>query len=245
MYLIIDIGNTYSKVAVFLRNEILEIKRVIISEVYNLVQYLKTKYTSITHTLISSVKEIDSIFPKHFLDSVIQLTSKTGVPFKNNYKTPKTLGADRKALVGAAFYEFPDTNVLIIDSGSCITYDFITNTGEYLGGGIAPGLQMRLKSLNNYTDKLPLLKVSNLTTTQIPLIGSSTEAAIYSGSLQGAIFEIEGMITSFKREYPTTKVILTGGDAIFLSKQLKSDIFVEPNFLLLGLNHLLNYTLQK
>ena len=172
---------------------------------------------------------------------VLSLDHNTIVPFTNLYTTPTTLGVDRIALVSNAVNKYPKQNALIIDAGTCITYDFVNNKGEYFGGSIAPGLFLRYKSLNDYTANLPLLKPKYPNT----FIGDSTENAIHAGVSNGLIAEINGVIEEFSNNYDPLVVILTGGDANFLSKRLKSSIFVDPNFLLHGLNYILEYTIDK
>ena len=165
------------------------------------------------------------------------LNSETKLPFKNLYKTPKTLGVDRIALVCASVEQFPDKNVLIIDAGTCITYDFINTKNEYLGGAISPGIRLRYQSLHNLTANLPLLE------TEMPenSIGNSTASSIHSGVVFGILKEIDGVIEDYQEKYSDLTVILTGGDAYFLSKQLKNSIFANSNFLLEGLNFILEY----
>lgn len=158
-------------------------------------------------------------------------------PYRNTYATTQTLGADRMALASAAFFKYPNTNTLVIDAGSCITYDFLNDYGEYLGGAISPGLRMRYKALNTFTARLPLLEPSE----PPELIGNATESSMHIGVVYGLSAEIDGMIDRYKSRYPTLTVILTGGDAQFLSKRLKNTIFALPNFLLEGLNQLLEY----
>ena len=139
------------------------------------------------------------------------------------------------ALVSASVQQFPKTMFLIIDAGTCITYDFITNDNEYLGGAISPGIQMRYQSLHNLTANLPLLS------TEMPenILGNSTNDSMHSGVVFGVIKEIDGVIDEYQEKYKDLTVILTGGDANFLSKQLKSSIFANSNFLLEGLNFIL------
>jgi len=168
---------------------------------------------------------------------VLELSHELKVPFKNSYKTPKTLGVDRIALVSASVDQFPDRNVLIIDAGTCITYDFKTNKNEYLGGAISPGVTLRYKALNNLTANLPLL----VTSQPKSIIGDSTEESIHSGVIIGVLKEIDGLVEYYKENYQDLTVILTGGDANFLSNQLKNSIFANSNFLLEGLNFLLDY----
>ena len=157
------------------------------------------------------------------------------MPFKNHYTTPETLGVDRMALVSAASKSFKKENVLIIDAGTCITYDFLNDENKYLGGAISPGVEMRYKSLHTFTAKLPLLKK------KMPqsFFGDSTEDAIHVGVVISVLNEIEGFISNYQKEYPNLRVILTGGDAHFLRDRIKNDIFANSNFLLEGLNYIL------
>ena len=165
------------------------------------------------------------------------LHPKLKISLKNLYTTPETLGLDRLALVAAATQHYPKTNALVIDAGTCITYDFVDANAHYFGGAISPGLKMRYKALNNQTAQLPLLQPSNLKS----YIGTSTEASIHSGVVHGIVQEIQGVISTYSSDYSDLTVILTGGDANFLCKQFKISIFANSNFLLEGLNFLLDY----
>ncbi|MCV6629972.1 MAG: type III pantothenate kinase, partial [Flavobacteriaceae bacterium] len=151
--------------------------------------------------------------------------------------TPNTLGIDRIALVSAAYAKYPNQNVLVIDAGSCITYDILSANGDYLGGAIAPGIEMRYKAMHQYTTKLPLLRQKE----PEHFIGDSTEKSMHVGVSFAIFCEIEGLLTEYKQYFKDLTVILTGGDAEFLSKRLKSSIFANLNFLLEGLNYLLEY----
>ena len=147
----------------------------------------------------------------------------------------QTLGHDRIALVSAAAVNFPGQNILIIDVGTCITYDFKNSKNEYLGGGISPGIQMRFKSLNSETSNLPLLTI-NLDN---KLLGDDTDSSINSGVINGVISEIDGLINQYQERFKNIKIILTGGDSDFLLNKIKNTIFADQNFLLKGLNYLL------
>ena len=122
-----------------------------------------------------------------------------------------------------------------MDAGTCITYDFVNSKNNYLGGAIAPGIDMRYKSLHTFTANLPLLKKKEVE----KIIGNTSKKAIHSGVIKGTLFEIEGVINQYQEKYEDLTVILTGGDAKFLSKNLKSTIFANSNFLLDGLNYIL------
>ncbi len=239
MNLIIDVGNSYVKLAVFEDSELIHREVVLIKDILEGIKLISNKYNSIKNAIISSVGKLNEkdikIIDKSF--NLLVLDSKTKLPYLNLYKTPKTLGVDRIALVSASVNQYPKANVLIIDAGTCITYDFVNTENEYLGGAISPGLRTRYKSLNNLTANLPLL------ITEMPnnIIGNSTEESIHSGIVNGILKEIDGVIQEYKQIYPDLTVILTGGDANFLSKQLKSSIFANSNFLLEGLNYILQF----
>ncbi|MFA5300654.1 MAG: type III pantothenate kinase, partial [Lutibacter sp.] len=171
--------------------------------------------------------------------NLIELDYNTKVPFLNNYATPKTLGVDRIALVSSAFSNYPNKNVLIIDAGTCITYDFINHEGNYYGGAISPGIEMRYKALHVFTEKLPLLRPELM----YQLVGDSTETSIHSGILNGVIGEIDSIVEKYRKKNTDLTVVLTGGDVNFLSNRLKNSIFANPNFLLEGLNTILTYNL--
>ncbi|MFZ3274966.1 MAG: type III pantothenate kinase, partial [Lutibacter sp.] len=194
-----------------------------------------------TSAIISSVGSVN----KSQIDelraeiSLIELDYDTKVPFVNKYATPKTLGVDRIALVSSAISKYPNKNVLIIDAGTCITYDFVNNEGNYFGGAISPGLQMRYKALNVFTENLPLLEPSEI----VELIGNSTETSIHSGIINGVINEIDGVIEQYRKKNTDLTIVLTGGDIKFLSNRLKNGIFANPNFLLEGLNTILTYNI--
>lgn len=239
MNLIIDVGNTLVKLAVFSGGK-LKVKETVKMNLFlECVKSLKKKHPLIKKAIISSVGRLSHNDLKH-IDThfdLVQLSSETKLPFKNLYETPKTLGVDRIALVCASVQQFSDKNVLIIDAGTCITYDFITHKNEYLGGAISPGIGIRYKSLNNLTANLPLLEI------KMPnnIIGASTNSSIHSGVINGVLKEIDGVIEEYAYKYSDLTIILTGGNANFLSKQLKSSIFANSNFLLEGLNHILQF----
>ncbi|MBQ0767987.1 MAG: type III pantothenate kinase [Bizionia sp.] len=239
MNLIIDIGNTQAKLAVFEGNKMLFRIQVDAENIFKKIKEIQENYQNIQKAIVSSVGKLDKnsfeTLKKDF--QLLILDHETPLPFKNLYSTPKTLGIDRIALVCASVEKYSNKNVLIIDAGTCITYDFITVDNHYLGGAISPGLRMRYKALHNQTAKLPLL------TSKEPeaLIGDSTESAMHSGVFNGVVFEIDGNIEAYRKKNNDLTVILTGGDAKMLSKQLKSSIFANSNFLLEGLNFILQF----
>jgi type III pantothenate kinase len=166
----------------------------------------------------------------------------TPVPLKNLYKSALTLGSDRLAASVGSYFYFPDKNVLTIDAGTCIKYNFVNIANEYLGGAISPGILMRLKSMHENTSALPIVTID---TSYTRLIGTSTTESILSGAMIGAACEIDGMIERYKSIYPGLQVVLTGGDAPYLSGQLKNRFFANQNILLTGLNAILNSQIEK
>ena len=241
MNLVIDIGNSKVKLAVF---ELDTIITTTVCDEINLLDEIKrisNKY-SITQSILSSVKDIKEEYQKEFnkLPLLIILNNNTPLPFKNLYTTPSTLGNDRIALAAAAVSLYPSKNCLVIDAGTCITYDFINSKNEYLGGAISPGIAMRYRSLHQYTVKLPLLNRNE----EFNLIGASTQESIHLGIINGVICEIEGVIAQYEEGFDDLTVVLTGGDTKFLSKQLKNSIFANQNFLLNGLNNILTFNNQ-
>ncbi|WP_417199973.1 type III pantothenate kinase [Bizionia sp.] len=239
MNLIIDVGNTSVKIAVFQADELIEKITCSLEAFENNFKNLLKKYPEINKSIVSSVGLLSNLQLETIKKRlhVLVLNAETPLPFINDYKTPQTLGVDRMALVSAAVKKYPYQNTLIMDAGTCITYDFITNQNQYLGGAISPGIRLRYTSLNNLTANLPLLTKEN----PKMIIGNTTNSAIHSGVVHGVLFEIDGVIQTYKEKFSDLTVILTGGDANFLSKQLKSSIFAHSNFLLEGLNHILQY----
>ncbi|KAA1243081.1 type III pantothenate kinase [Aquimarina sp. RZ0] len=239
MNLVIDIGNTSVKIGVFDKMVLVYKKTLMSNNLSETIPKITRDYPQVEKAIISSVSNVEEKDISMLTDvfDTILLDHTTLMPFANLYATPETLGVDRLALVAASVNQFPEKDVLIIDTGTCITYDFKNNKEEYLGGAIAPGLKLRYTSLNNFTSKLPLLEL------KLPRnhIGNSTNEAIHSGVVQGVLYEIEGAIAEYCNTYPDLTVILTGGDAHFLSKRLKNSIFATSNFLLEGLNNILAF----
>ena len=239
MNVIIDAGNTAVKLAVFDKGKMIFHQNAEVQHVARQVKEICDYYPKITHGIISSVGNLDHKVPAVLavFCEVHELSSASKTPFKNSYATPYTLGVDRMALATSAFYHSPKQNILVIDAGTCVTYDMVNDYGEYLGGGISPGLHMRYKALHEQTSKLPLLRPEEL----LDFIGNSTETSIHSGVVNGICQEIDGVIDQYKSRFADLTVILTGGDALFLSKRLKNTIFADSKFLLVGLNYLLEY----
>jgi len=243
--LTIDIGNTLVKVAVFEDGEEVYFKTFTLENFLEKLKNILKEYSQVSNLIISSVsKDIEEILkevPKHI--QVLELSATTPVPFRNLYKTPQSLGIDRIALVVGAVKEFLDKDVLIIDAGTCITYDIVTKKKEYLGGVISPGINMRLKAMHNFTSKLPLVSINE--EININNIGTTTQENLEIGAVMGTIMEIDGFIDRYKLQYQDLTVILTGGDSQLLSKKVKNSIFAPYNFLLKGLNHILEFNTTK
>jgi type III pantothenate kinase len=238
MQLVIDIGNTRCKLAVFGDEKPLfqdTVKRITVA-------YLKqlfVKYPSIESCLLSTVAAPNGLAALHTYLSkytiVYELNSSTKLPISVRYKSKATLGTDRIAVASGASMLFPKKTVLIINCGTCITYDCIEVGQHYLGGSISLGVQMRFKALHDYTARLPLVKIAPVSN----LIGDTTANSILSGVVIGCAAELDGMIDRYRLKYKGLKVVLTGGDAETLEKHLKNKIFAVPNLTLLGLHHIL------
>jgi type III pantothenate kinase len=241
MNLVIDIGNTRAKLAVFEKDTLVKLEIIKTDKLYKKVKQFFKNY-KIDTAIISCVAKTPSKTLKFLTQKCfcIDLSCETKIPFHNLYQTPTTLGVDRIALISGAINLKNHQNTLVIDAGTCITYDFVNSKNEYFGGAIAPGIEMRYKALNQFTANLPLLKAQT-----IPLNGNTTKNAIHKGVINGILLEIEGIIQQYKTKNKDLTIVLTGGDTNFLVGMLKSSIFANPNFLLEGLNYILNYNLQK
>ncbi|MCB4799556.1 type III pantothenate kinase [Neotamlana laminarinivorans] len=243
MKLIIDVGNTFIKLAIF-NNGTLLFKQVITENTFfSAVAQIKETYEDTNVAIISSVGKLqpNSITFLNQNFKLHELSVSSILPFKNLYATPYTLGVDRLALVLASIKHFSNKNVLIIDAGTCITFDFINNQNEYLGGAISPGLKMRYQALHNFTAKLPLLKPEK----PKHIIGNSTTQSIHSGIVHGVLSELQGVVNKYKINYKDLKVVLTGGDCEFLCENLETKVTVLPDFLLEGLNYFLDLKLTN
>ena len=240
MNLVIDIGNTQTKVGWFNGPELHRTEVFSSFTPEGLEQLLTGK--TVTASIISSTG-VDStpfatILEQH--GRCINFTHQTPVPVNNNYLTPETLGLDRLAAVVGAHFLYPKKPVLVIDTGTAITYDLIEADGTYPGGVISPGLQMRFKAMHHFTKRLPLLQPN----AETPVTGDSTESCMQSGGLNGAIFEVEGFISWYRAKYQGLITVVTGGDATIFEKHLKSKIFAVPELVLRGLNEILHYNVS-
>lgn len=233
MNAVIDIGNSRSKLALFSEtNDVLDIYHLSTNEI---ISFLKEHY--VDKILVSDVaNEKDQLKNiKLIVNELSVLTAATPMPITTEYKTPETLGVDRlAACVGAR--KFTKGGVLVIDAGSCITYDFLTANNIHKGGIISPGLSMRLKAMHTFTSNLPLVSLK-LT----PLEGKSTEQCLQSGASNGTLVEMKGIIEGYRRKYEDLSIIIGGGDADFFDKNLKLNTFVDSNLVLEGLRTIFMY----
>jgi type III pantothenate kinase len=243
MILTIDVGNTRIKSAVFENDTLVEVMVFSNENCKEAIENILIKFDKITNLVVASVgklgKEGFELFSNRV--KIHFITREKAFPFKNNYATPHTLGIDRMVLSAGAVLKFPKQNRLVIDAGTCITYDFLDENDVYHGGAISPGIRLRYESMHNYTAKLPLLTIQEPENT----IGNSTQQSIHSGVINGLTYEIEGYIKTLKSQNENFIIILTGGDSIFLAKRLKNTIFANSNFLLESLNNLYQYQIKN
>ena len=239
MNLVIDIGNTRTKFSVFNRGEVLITVPVDEFKAEH-IDILQNEHPDLKKVILSAVKdyspELKAALQNRF-NQFIELDANTLLPIENLYKTPETLGKDRIAAAVGGFDLYPETNLLIIDAGTAITYDIVNAKGQYLGGNISPGIDMRFKALHHFTGKLPLVKQQSFA----KLYGSTTEEAMLAGVQNGVVFEVDKAIDTFKEFYKNLKVIITGGNADFFDNKLKNTFFVHLNLIALGLNRILEY----
>lgn len=232
--LVIDIGNSRIKSALFVGDELLE------EAVYADLDQAITSWEALSFQkcLISSVRmgreelEAKLPFPVEFL------TASTPIPLVNGYDTPASLGLDRLAAAVGAWYLASRKSALAIDLGTCVTYDLVDEKGIYRGGAISPGLQMRAKAMHAFTASLPEVKLPSIPNT---LLGTSTDSCLKIGVWSGLKFELAGFIDAYRVNFPEISIYLCGGDAESFDSLAKDHIFVVPNLVLIGLNCILNH----
>lgn len=240
--LAIDVGNTRTKLGVFSGHSLLLQEQVSSEEAAAKILSLSTNHSA-ENIILSSVAGTFSASEVNRLRQGCRwlvLDERTPLPIQNRYRTPATLGKDRLAAVVGAWAAFSQQTCLVIDAGTCITYDLLLDNGDYLGGNIAPGLHMRLRAMHTFTARLPEVDVLDILSGDYWLGGSTTEA-MQNGAQAGALLEVEGWISYCEREFGVLNVIFTGGDADFFAKHLKRKIFVNQNLVLEGLNEILIY----
>lgn len=247
MNLVLDAGNTFTKAGIFIEGR-LSGSAIIPSADFihkkSIMQWIdRLAGKKPNAVILSSVNKsmdlpVDELREHYFF---LYLDHSTPLPVVNGYKTPETLGFDRIAAAAGAVCLFPGSDILAIDAGTCITYEFIDRHKVYHGGAISPGIRMRYHCLHTMTNRLPMLG----NTGKAPLTGKTTEESIHSGVLNGILSEVKGIIDTYINEYPGIKTVLTGGDMNYFEKNLKSDIFAAPNLVLIGLNYILEYNAGK
>ncbi|MRG46777.1 type III pantothenate kinase [Chitinophaga sp. SYP-B3965] len=229
----LDLGNSRLKCGVMLNGELQQ--ELFFSE-SNLVQDVRDALdqyhpqAAILSSVVDHPEELETLLSEQ--TSFLKLDHSTPLPIKLVYEKPETLGVDRIALACGAWAIFPGKHNLIIGAGSAITYNFLNRSGEFLGGGISPGIDMRFRALHTFTDKLPLIKAS----TQYAFVGFNTRQSILSGVQEGALAEMAGMIASYGTRYRNFNVLLTGGNLDFFASRLKKKIFASPYLMYKGLN---------
>lgn len=237
--LIVDIGNTRTKVAVFEKDQpvtVFATAELVLSEI----KELKEDFPQLNRAIVSSTKGAQPQLVKLLADELghaFELDHTTPLPITNAYETPQTLGKDRLASVVGANFKFPDENVLVIDFGTAITYDLIDRQATYRGGYITPGLRMRFQALNHFTQLLPLLDPEK----PQAYLGVNTSQAIRGGIQIGLEGEVIQMVTTFQQRFENLRIILTGGDANYFESLLKNYNFATLETTLLGLNTILDY----
>lgn len=241
--LVIDIGNSRTKIALFNQHDLMF--NVPVDQLTtDHVKMLKDEYAQLNKAILSSVKPDDDelkLFLAENFGQFIELNEQTSLPIENLYETPETLGKDRLAAAIGANELFPDQNLLVIDAGTAITYDLVSEKNQFMGGNISPGMEMRFKALNQFTGKLPLVSYKD----DWQMIGRNTTEAIRAGVQNGILSEITHTIDYFNRNYQNLQIIMTGGDSIFFDKKLNYSIFVHFNLTLIGLNRILEHNAKN
>ena len=237
MNLIVDIGNSFMKVAVVDGSDIVATQRVAVDSEVDVVS-LKASYPALQRAIVASsgvpTSQVASALRREGL-WVLEMNSLTPVPIGNDYLTPATLGVDRlAAAVGAVDMGYD--NCLIVDFGTAINID-LAEGGVFRGGNISPGMTTRFRALHDYTQRLP---ECNPTDEILPL-GRTTIEAIEQGVMQGIVNEIEGYILAFKEKNAKITLIFTGGDAKFFVNRIKNAIFAKWDPVICGLNRILEY----
>ena len=241
MQLVVDIGNSRVKAGLFDGIELIQTMSEESLERLDL-KHLLDQF-EVQAVISSSVGEEGAEQIRESVDSIyyLELGIETKMPIQSLYSSPGTLGNDRRALAVAAHHHYPAANVLVIDIGTCITFDFVDEKGRYHGGSISPGVGMRFQSMHNFTASLPLVDLKE----PVKYVGDDTESALRAGVFQGMLHEIDGVISAYKNDYPGLKTMLTGGDSSLFESQLKSEIFVVQNLVLHGLNQILTYNVSQ
>ncbi|MDR1331698.1 MAG: type III pantothenate kinase [Tannerella sp.] len=242
MNLIVEQGNTATKVAVYEHDELIETAVCRASATPGL-DALFERYP-LVNGIYSTVRERDEALANALskrLKRFVFFDDRVRLPLEIAYRTPDTLGKDRIAAAAGAHYLHPGSDVLVIDAGTAITYEVVEASGRYVGGNISPGLTTRFRALHQFTEKLPLVDEAG----PVSLIGTGTETAVRAGVVNGIAYEMDGYISALKEVYPGLFVFLTGGHSFYFEKRLKSAIFAAINLVLTGLNRILEYNVEN
>ena len=242
MDLIIDFGNTNKKLAIFEQGEmtsLIEFPDLNLETVRGFAE----EHPGIRRCILSSVIDHPQSLSTYLKERYfyLELDENTPTPVTSLYKTKATLGKDRLAAAVAGACLFPGKDVLVINMGSCITYDFVNHRNEFEGGAISPGMNMRFRALNTFTGKLPLIAYRE----SAEITGSTTETSILSGVVNGILHEINGTVDGYRKKYPDLRVIVSGGDLIYFEKRFKNSIFAAPNIVLQGLYKILAFHVDQ
>ena len=228
--LCLDFGNTRRKAAVFQDGNI--IRHINLENDLADIQSLLLEYkpaTSILSSVVNHLEEIEALLKANTRFHLLSHQSK--LPFTTPVNKPDTIGTDRLALAAAAVHLHPKKNNLVIGLGTCITYNFINNKHEFIGGAISPGMEMRFKAMKQFTAKLPLAKAD----WNVPVIGYDTQTNLTSGVVMGISLEVDGFINEYQQRFGNFNVLLTGGDILFLGSHIKNKIFSDPDLIFKGL----------
>ena len=238
MNAVIDSGNTYSKIGWFIGTQLLRYTtRLTFDELIAAVRADPPECV-----LFSSVSYTTADFEQALgiTARIFNLSPETPLPITKNYDTPLTLGADRIAASVGANFLYPGEDLVVIDMGTCITYDLIDRDAVFQGGLISPGVKMRFNAMHSFTKRLPLVEPEP----EPVLIGKSTRTAMQSGVMNGVLAEMQGIIERYRHKSPDLRVLLCGGDATFFESSLKPPIFAVPELVLIGLNRILTYNVS-
>ncbi len=237
MNLIVDIGNTLAKLYLFEEGEIVARCRASNFEdaLSEILVHGKPEGCAVA-TVAEKFEEMEERLRRLGIPS-LNVSGTTPTPLKMAYHTAETLGADRIAAAAGAWSLMPENDLLIVDAGTCITYDFVSKSGEYRGGNIALGIAARLAALQKQTERLPLIEKDGDT----PLSGYNTETAIRSGVVRGVKYELEGHAAALQKQHPALRIVVTGGDAAFLCKNTDIPLCIDNDLVARGLNCILSH----
>lgn len=243
MNLSIDLGNTYAKTGLFSEGKLVETNWNLTYQ--ELIEYVESVHPQniMASSVSYSEEQLMSDFSKT-TSNIHLLKNTTPVPISKLYDTPETLGADRIAAAIGAKVLYPQDNCIVIDMGTCITYDLVDASNNFQGGIISPGVRMRFKAMNTFTKRLPLLEPDGIPEGIPSLIGKNTKHAMQSGVMNGLLAEINGLIEAYGKVLTNINVILCGGDATYFANRIKYPNFVVPELVLIGLNRILEYNVE-